>query len=100
MENGMIALDSETGKELGFTSDRFKNGSYLWKDGNDIIISFIWSQAKGNFKALVDSIKQKRLTVVIPTPLGRMGRKLQEIWEMPVHVRPLDLYAALAEVAR
>ena len=38
--------------------------------------------------------------VLPPTPLGRMGRKLQEIWEMPVHVRPLDLYAALAEVAR
>lgn len=35
-----------------------------------------------------------------PTPLGRMGRKLQEIWEMPVEARPLDLYAALAEVAR
>ena len=29
--------------------------------------------------------------VLPPTPLGRMGRKLQEIWEMPVHVRPLDL---------
>lgn len=35
-----------------------------------------------------------------PPPLGRMGRKLQEIWEMPVEARPLDLYAALAEVAR
>jgi hypothetical protein len=29
-----------------------------------------------------------------------MGRKLQEILEMPVEQRPLDLYAALAEVAR
>ncbi len=38
--------------------------------------------------------------VLPPTPLGRMGRKLQEIWEMPVHMRPLNLYAALAEVAR
>ena len=72
MKNGMIALDSDSGKELGFTSDRFKNGSYLWKDGNDIIVSFIWSQAKGNFKNLVDAIKGKNMTVVIPTPLGRM----------------------------
>jgi transposase len=38
--------------------------------------------------------------VLPPTPLGKMGRKLQEIWEMPVPMRPLDLYAALAEVAR
>ena len=38
--------------------------------------------------------------VLPPPPLGKMGRKLQEIWEMPVQMRPLDLYAALAEVAR
>jgi transposase len=38
--------------------------------------------------------------VLAPPPLGRMGRRLQEIWEMPVEQRPLDLYAALAEVAR
>jgi transposase len=35
-----------------------------------------------------------------PKPLGRMARKLREIAAMPVEVRPLDLYAALAEVAR
>jgi hypothetical protein len=29
-----------------------------------------------------------------------MGQKLQEIYEMPVKHRPLDLYGALAEVAR
>jgi transposase len=38
--------------------------------------------------------------VVPPVPLGQMGRRLQEIMEMPVERRPLDLYAALAEVAR
>jgi hypothetical protein len=38
--------------------------------------------------------------VTPPTPLGRMARKLQEILEQPVEQRPLDLYAALAEVAR
>ena len=36
--------------------------------------------------------------VLAPTPLGRMGRKLQEIYEMPVERRPLDLYAELAEL--
>jgi transposase len=38
--------------------------------------------------------------VMPPVPLGRMGRRLQEILEMPVEHRPLDLYAALAEVSR
>ncbi len=38
--------------------------------------------------------------VLPPAPLGRMGRKLEEIRTMPVAERPLDLYAALMEVAR
>ena len=38
--------------------------------------------------------------VAPPVPLGRLGRRLQEIVMQPVESRPLDLYAALAEVAR
>ena len=38
--------------------------------------------------------------VLPPLPLGKMGRKLQEIARMEPERRPLDLYAALAEVAR
>ena len=38
--------------------------------------------------------------VAAPTPLGRMGRKLQEIMALTPQRRPIDLYAALAEVAR
>jgi transposase len=38
--------------------------------------------------------------VVPPVPLGRMGQRLQEILQTPVEQRPLDLYAALAEVSR
>lgn len=38
--------------------------------------------------------------VLPPVTLGKMGRRLQEILEMPAATRPLDLYAALAEVAR
>jgi transposase len=38
--------------------------------------------------------------VEAPVPLGRMGRKLQELWAMAPERRPIDLYAALAEVAR
>ena len=38
--------------------------------------------------------------VAPPVPLGKLGRKLQEIVMQPVEQRPVDLYAALAEVAR
>jgi transposase len=38
--------------------------------------------------------------VIAPAPLGRMGRRLAEIAAMAPERRPLDLYAALAEVAR
>lgn len=38
--------------------------------------------------------------VLPPLPLGRMGKKLQEIAQLAPQVRPLDLYATLAGVAR
>lgn len=38
--------------------------------------------------------------VLPPTPLGRLGRRLQELAALSPQQRPLDLYAALAEVAR
>jgi hypothetical protein len=39
-------------------------------------------------------------TVLPPTPLGKMGCRLQEIAALAPQQRPVDLYAALAEVAR
>lgn len=38
--------------------------------------------------------------ILPPQPLGRMGRRLQEIYDLAPEARPLDLYAALMEVAR
>lgn len=38
--------------------------------------------------------------VLAPVPLGKMGRRLAEIAAMEPQKRPVDLYAALAEVAR
>ena len=38
--------------------------------------------------------------VVPPPPLGRMGLRLQQIAAMEPQKRPINLYAALAEVAR
>jgi len=38
--------------------------------------------------------------ILPPQPLGRMGKRLQEIYDLTPEARPLDLYAALMEVAR
>ena len=38
--------------------------------------------------------------VIAPVPLGRMGRRMLEIWAMAPERRPIDQYAAYAEVAR
>ena len=38
--------------------------------------------------------------VFAPPPLGRMGRRMQEILAMAPERRPIDQYAAYAEVAR
>jgi len=38
--------------------------------------------------------------VLAPVPLGRMGKRLTQIVQQVPEKRPLDLYAALAEVAR
>lgn len=38
--------------------------------------------------------------VIAPPPLGRMGARIQELATAPVAQRSIDLYAALAEVAR
>jgi transposase len=38
--------------------------------------------------------------VLAPTPLGRMGRRMQEVWAMPPERRPIDQYVVYAEAAR
>jgi hypothetical protein len=72
MPDGIIELDSEVGRMLGFTSDRFSSGSYLWKRDEVIAISFIESLNRGNFRELVQRILSLHFSVHIPTPLGRM----------------------------
>ena len=70
MKDGIIKLDSLRARELGFTSDRFDG--YLWKKDKAIIISFIVSRQRGNFRSLVERILSRGWAVKVPTPLGRM----------------------------
>lgn len=72
MEDGIIELDTDRGKTLGFTSDKFDG--YLWKTGNYIIISNIESlnQGQGNLSKLFSSIQKIDMGIKVPTPFARM----------------------------
>jgi len=71
-KDGIIKLDSELGRELGFTSDKFEG--WLWKNGNDIWISFIESKHKGrgDLSRLFETILEKGYTIKVPTPVDKM----------------------------
>ena len=106
--DGIIKVDSKTGKALGFTSDKFEGdigpmvGSYLWKDGNRILVSLVTSvhPGQGNLSKLFATIESKGYRVAVPTPLGHMQQILEakgfkphwektevdescEVWEKP-----------------
>lgn len=74
----MIALDSDRGESLGFTSKRFGSDSYLWQKDGAIIVSFLESLGRGNFRDLAEKILASGLRVEVPTPLGRMQKIVRE----------------------
>lgn len=98
---GAIEVDSEFGKQIGFTSDKFSWDSYLWRDGERIFISLISSrhEGQGNLSVLFKNIEALGLRVAVPTPFARMQAILEhkgfvmhtedmgmgacEIWEKP-----------------
>jgi hypothetical protein len=72
MKDGIINIDTEFAKQLSFTSDKFNPASYLWKQGNTIIISVIIANKKGMFCQLINTILQNGFDFEIPTPSERM----------------------------
>lgn len=74
MTGGMVSVDSELGKALGFTSERFTPNSYLWLSGDRLMISLIVAQQKGrgDFSRLLTAIEARGLKVAVPTPLATM----------------------------
>jgi hypothetical protein len=71
---GFIKIDSDFGKEIGFTSLNFAYFSYLWgvPKENLIYISMICSKKSGEFKQMMKEIERRGINFRIPTPLGRM----------------------------
>lgn len=74
MKDGIIFPNTDRGEFLGLTFDKFHAGSYLFKQGDYIYISFIQSKAKGNFKQLINEISKRGYRIKIPTPLKDMER--------------------------
>lgn len=80
--DGQIPVDSEEGKELGFTSDIYEPCSFLWKMGSDIYVSIIITKSgqrrKGHFTSLINKIHSFGLGVKVPTPLAQMDVVLRK----------------------
>ena len=78
---GKIDVDSEFGKELGFTKEAgFAEDSYMWgyPQYNGLMLSLIICNKKGGFRNLMQNIEKRGYIFRIPTPSPRMieiGRK-------------------------
>jgi len=75
---GIIEMDSDRGRQLGFTSERFSHGSYLWDSPGRVTVSFVASRARGNFMSLVGAILAEGKEVAVPTPLPAMERIVRQ----------------------
>ena len=74
MKDGIIELDSEFGRKIGFTSDKFFVSSYLWKKEGYIYISAIESRekGKGHQSSLFNAILSKGYGIKVPNPFPLM----------------------------
>ena len=77
-EDFEIRVDSVWGQAFGFTSDKFFG--WLWKKGDEIVISFIESldRNKGNVSRLFRRIEEMGYRIAVPTPLGKMVMMLMK----------------------
>jgi hypothetical protein len=97
----IIEVDSERGKALGFTSDRFTEDSYLWDEPGCVWVSLITSRQKGNFCQLVAAILAEGSAVVVPNPLEQMERIVKKNGYVhsvePTDLGPCDLWTLRPE---
>lgn len=94
---GIIDLDSDFAKEIGFTSDKFDGYLWGWSKENKITISFIESlhPRKGNFRKLFENIEKITDKIHVPCPSEKMRQIIEkngyifiggehEIWEKEI----------------
>jgi hypothetical protein len=71
---GIIEIDSEFAKRIGFVSSRFLSCSYLWGEGNCIIIKTIEcsDRRRGYLRELFKAIWALDAEIAVRTPLNTM----------------------------
>ena len=103
MTDGIIEIDSPKAKKLGFTSDKFSDFSYLWEDGDNLIVSCISTpeleEHTGAFREFMKKALTKYLNVIIPTPLPRMV-EIGEKQGWPLYRVKIDNESPLCYVIR
>jgi len=87
-DGGPIFPGTEIGSILRLKPADFSGATYLWKQGNRILISFIavTKEGQGTFSHLLNHLFDLGFTVCVPTPLGKMrvilkSKGFQETWE-------------------
>jgi hypothetical protein len=75
---GLIELDSDFAKRVGFISSRFISCSYLWGEGNRVIINTIecTDRRRGYLRDLFKAIWNLGGEIAVRTPLGTMEQIL------------------------
>jgi hypothetical protein len=76
---GLIEIDSDFAKRVGFISSRFISCSYLWGEGNRIIINTIecTDRRRGYLRDLFRAIWDLGIEIGVRTPLGTMEQILK-----------------------
>jgi len=71
---GKIDVDTPFAESIGFTSDKFKEWSYLWYEDGILWISLVGTVRPGNgdFRAMMEKIEGAGFTFRIPSPMGQM----------------------------
>lgn len=72
---GKIDVDSEFGKEIGFTSEAgFEKDCYMWgyPHENGLMLSLMICNKKGGFRKMMENIIKRKIIFRIPAPSDRM----------------------------
>ena len=98
IDEGHPILPGEPGTAaINFTKERFTGDSYLWRNGDEVWISFIESKepGKGYFSELVAAMEAHDFNVLVPTPLGKMTAILTHLGFIP---QARDIHGESVEV--
>lgn len=81
--NGLVTIDSEFSKMVGFTSDKF--AGYLWREGNRVLCTILACKnpCEGEVVKLFQNIEERGLHPCVPNPSRRMRRVLRKAGCVP-----------------